>query len=85
VTDYGQRFIALYKTKEKIVQEGKVFVWGGFKNSLLFLGERKKEEKWKVKEKEKDISKLMQGSRDKQEKEETKTFLNERSKDRGKQ
>ena len=47
--------------QEKEMQKGKMVVWGGLMNSW------EKQEKWKAKEKKKDISIWMQSSREQQE------------------
>ena len=49
--------VATRTTPQKEMQEGKVVVWGGLRNSW------EKEEKWKEKEKGKDIPNWMQSSR----------------------
>ena len=52
---YGQRFVTFYRRwwskpspREKKMQKGKMFVWGGLTNSW--------EKKWKARKKRKDIS-----------------------------
>ena len=46
--------------KTEILQKGKMVIWGGLKNSW------EKEEKWKAKEKRKDIPIWMQSSKEQQ-------------------